>query len=140
MRRAHCLLLSIIIKRNGALVQYGRGSSECKMKLSTAVGCRLQKAHKLSSAPLVLEHNIKKKWCPVWYVRCSSLAPCANCSARSNEVRPVQCLFLSSLDLAPCSLVFRSLRSRPYADCTVDCKEDINASRALLVLEHNTKK
>ena len=52
---------------------------------------------------------------------------------------PVQCLFLSTVGVAPYSLVLRSLRIHPYADGTVECKEDLNASRALFVLEHNIK-
>jgi len=40
--------------------------------------------------------------------------------------------------LGPCSLVLLSLRSHSYADDRV--KEDLNASRALLALEHNIKK
>ena len=59
-------------------------------------------------------------------------------------MRPVQYLFLSillkSLGLTPCSQVLRSLRNHPYVDGRVECKEDLNASRALLVLEHNIKK
>jgi len=34
----------------------------------------------------------------------------------------------------------RSLRSHPYADAGVVCKDDLNASRALLVLEHDIEK
>jgi len=36
---------------------------------------------------------------------------------------------------APYSLVLQSLRSHPYADGRVECKDDLNASRALFVLE-----
>ena len=34
----------------------------------------------------------------------------------------------------------RSLRSHPYADGRDECKDGLNASLALLVLEHNIKK
>jgi len=54
-------------------------------------------------------------------------------------VWPVQYLFLNSVGLAPCSLLLRSLRSHPYADDRVECKEDLNAFRALFVLESNIK-
>jgi len=37
-------------------------------------------------------------------------------------------------------LVLRLLCSHLYADGGVECKGDLNASRALLVLEHNIKK
>jgi len=57
----------------------------------------------------------------------------ANLSSRRTLVRPVQYLYL-------CSLVLRSLCSHPNAHGGVQCKRDLNASRAPFVLEHNIRK
>jgi len=38
------------------------------------------------------------------------------------------------------SLILQFLRSHPYADGRVECKDGLNASRALFVLEYDIKK
>jgi len=57
-------------------------------------------------------------------------------------MRPVHCSFLSIIikrNGDPYSVVMQTLRSHPNGDGRVECKDDLNASRALLVLEHNKK-
>ena len=73
----------------------------------------------------------------VWYVFLRG--PYANYSATWTLVLPVKYLFLSSGGLSPCSLVLRSLYNHPFADGRIECKEDLNASRILLVLENSIK-
>jgi len=58
-------------------------------------------------------------------------------------VRPGHYSFLSNIIKnvrVTRSLLLWSLRSHPYADGRVECKGDLNASRALILLEHNIKK
>jgi len=58
-------------------------------------------------------------------------------------MRPAHCSFLSIIlkrNGAPYSLVLRFLCSHSYTECVVECKEDLNASRAQLVLERTILK